>query len=323
MRLHLPTLLSTLLAGSLLQYAAVSIPLRSDGPRSRGLDIAGKEVFNNWTLIDVPIAGRAAERQYEDELPGDSDDTDVNLEEEAKHLSWRRAVDIGRRNIAKLDNPQPTIPKRGYEPYTMFYQDDMVDEDDCGQGQGDDDDYMTMGDTGFYPEPMLRIWGIPSVDQLIISKLIYSKEHDLNPPDQQIRTGEIMLQVWDKLARKHDKRAAEDNGVEVVYHTYNELEWIVRSRIVNEATQKILRLAAKRLKGEDYKNTLIRVTREDNPEESNALSGTPNCRGVYLSLANHDLGRFRDRRVSELLIWKGFGLRDLIAMKIERLPAAA
>ncbi|KAJ0420823.1 hypothetical protein BJY00DRAFT_312750 [Aspergillus carlsbadensis] len=391
MRFHLPTLFSTLLAGSLLHHAAVSVPLRPDGPQSKGLDIAGKELFNNWTVIEVPIAGRAEKRQFEDELPGDSDDTDVNLEVEAEHLSWSDAVEDGIRNIAKLDNPQGIIPTRGYEPYTMFYQDDRIgtpntaqgdegapedQQDDCdddeddpedGQDVTEDDqdgpedvqadsgenpktgDVIPLSQTGTYPGPLLEALTIESMETIVRGVDIYSKEqggkkwddqdaylssaflpekkvifvtwsyknNDHNPAEQKIQANEIMLQLWDELADEHDNELAGGAGPNVVSQTRDQLEWVVQSHIINKGTQKILRLAAKRLQGEDYKRTWIRVTREDNPEEFNALSGTENCKGLYPSLANHDSGRFRNRRVREMWIWKGFRLEDFILMKVE------
>jgi hypothetical protein len=316
-------------------------------------------LVHNWTVIDVPVSRTLTKRQNDDVLPGDEDDPEVDLAEEAKYLSWRDAVEIGIRNIAKLDTPQGA-PSHTAD-YNRFYQDDRVDldgpseeggEDDCGDNQDDtedvDDDYIEMAETGFYPQQLLDVFGIPSSDEKFTRKEIYSKEqggmaveiqepfatngflpnykvifalsnyleHDHNPPDQRIPPNEVILQVWDELADAYDRKQAT-TGAAVVLQTRDELEWIVRTFVINKDTLKIMRLAAKRVAGTDYRAKLVRVTRVDNPEEFHALSGTPNCKGVYPTLADHDGGRFRGRRVTEMLVWRAGGLENYIAMKIE------
>ncbi|KAL3458319.1 hypothetical protein BJX64DRAFT_292241 [Aspergillus heterothallicus] len=350
MRLHLPTLFSTLLAGSFLHHAAVSIPLRSDGLQSQALDIGAREVVNNWTVIDIPVPAKLPKRQQDydpdDVLPGDESDEDVDLNYEAKLLKWNQAVQDGLRNIAKLENPPQNIPTRGYEPYHNFYQDERVGETDNGCDDPEDDSENgppAMSGTGFYPQPMLSVMGIPSDQVEFEPEELYSKvqvgenleaqspvtinaymfeynaivtlyayrENDHNPAHQQIQPNELMLQQWDEFASRYD----EEHGAT---DTLNKLEWIVQAHIINPHTQKILRLAAGKAMPGNYKNTLLRVTREEHPDIFHALSGTPNCKGIYPSLANHASGRFQNKRVTEMLIWKGFGLKDLIAMRIER-----
>ncbi|ODM20704.1 hypothetical protein SI65_03757 [Aspergillus cristatus] len=122
------------------------------------------------------------------------------------------------------------------------------------------------------------------------------KQHDHNNANDRLPPAEIMLQVWDEMAG-----AKKDD-----------LKWIVRSHAVNGETQGIIKESVKRCK----ENELLQVSPDCDAEVFEALSGTPNCKGIYPTLAYHQ--GTRNWRVTDLHIWDQSGSNFFIAMKIGR-----
>ncbi|RDW81609.1 uncharacterized protein DSM5745_05166 [Aspergillus mulundensis] len=144
--------------------------------------------------------------------------------------------------------------------------------------------------------PILNLRLIDQVRQLLVPISQFR-------PDQadKLPSAEIMMQVRDEIAGPGRK-----DGV----------KWIVRSHIVNEGTIAIMQEAKTKYGWQD--KSAVRVTKESNMEAFEALSGTPNCKGIYPTLATHDLRRTGSWRVTELLVWIGGTPYNYIAMEIEQ-----
>lgn len=84
------------------------------------------------------------------------------------------------------------------------------------------------------------------------------------------------------------------------------------SHIVNERTQGIVKEALKKLGSGEKK--LAQVTQDCDKEVSQALSGTPSCKGMYPTLAFHK--GTQNKRVTDLYVWAEGGQNYFIAMKI-------
>ncbi|KAL2860987.1 uncharacterized protein BJX67DRAFT_386145 [Aspergillus lucknowensis] len=314
MRLSIGTLLSALLAGSLLHPGAVSTPLKQGTAPGEVFDNALGDTTDHPTPSNFSIPGTLTSRQ-----------------EEKKLLTWEEAVEIGKRNIAKLDNAGDDT---GCDEVIPSYAENYVERG----GKYGSKDFLTrelkISALGYFPEKVLNVVGVSDKSEKITDKSIFSKEQedgvqqkDRRPvsqnaflPDKgiifarsnflkndhtpeekgRIMPGEIMMQVWDELAGS--KR--------------DDLQWIVRVHVANEDSANIIRMAREKVGGS--MRDLVRITRQDHQEEFEALAGTPNCRGVYPTLATHDFGRLKDRRVTEIVLWEEGGQFNFILMKIER-----
>lgn len=122
------------------------------------------------------------------------------------------------------------------------------------------------------------------------------KAHDLNDEKDQLSASELMMQVWDEVAGSKK----------------DDLKWVVRSHIVNEGTQSIISEALKKLSSGEKQ--LTQVTQDCDKEVFQALSGTPNCKGMYPTLAFHE--GTQNKRVTDLYVWDEGGQNYFIAMKI-------
>ncbi|KAL3444822.1 hypothetical protein BJX65DRAFT_310412 [Aspergillus insuetus] len=314
---YLRTLISTLLGGSLLHHVAISAPLGNVDSKTLNLEPGWNDTIGYSNTVDLHETGEFTKRQ-------------------AGPLTWDQAIEIGKRNMAKLDEAEIGEDQECAEPI-LPYTDNYV-----GGGEdpkiGPPGRFLTrerkINHVGYFPLPLLNVMGIQKTNEMFNEKSIFSRvqkdsenrnnhrpvsqngimakkgvifalsnsrDEDGNPRERQLAPGEIMMQVWDELAGSD-----QDN-----------LKWILRSHIVNPDTKNILDAAREGL-GAAERN-LVRVTRADNPEIFEALSGTPNCRGVYPTLATHDFGRLRDRRVTELVFWVEGSQNSFIAMKIDRL----
>lgn len=122
------------------------------------------------------------------------------------------------------------------------------------------------------------------------------KEQDLNNMDVQIPASELMMQVWDDVAGSKK----------------GDVKWVVRSHILNEGTQSIIKEALQKLNAGEKQ--LTQVTQDCDREVFQALSGTPNCKGMYPTLASHR--GTQNKRVTDLYVyWEGTH-NFFIAMKI-------
>lgn len=214
-------------------------------------------------------------------------DSTTTTANSAPPLTWDDAIATGKRNIAKLENP----PEESVNstPWRQNYKEDTGKFPTKQQ---------KVTDTGYYPAVLLDLLKVTKTtlctrmsilskegerpgqggvsqncfipDNGIILALSNFKENDYNPKDKKLRSGELMIQAWGELAG--DKKT--------------DLQWIVRSHIVNDDTKAIIRQASTKL-GKKEK-MLIRVSPDDkDPSIFEALSGTPNARGTYPTLANH------------------------------------
>lgn len=82
------------------------------------------------------------------------------------------------------------------------------------------------------------------------------KAHDLNEEKDQLPASEPMLQVWDEVAGSKK----------------DDLEWVVRSHVVNKGTQSVISEALKKLSSGEKQ--LTHVTQDCDKEVFQALSGT-------------------------------------------------
>ena len=105
-----------------------------------------------------------------------------------------------------------------------------------------------------------------------------------------------MLQDWDGVAGSKK----------------GDLQWVVRSHIINEGTQNTRTAALQKLRSKERE--LVHVTQDCNKEVFQALSGTPNCKGIYPILAYHEGPR--NKMVTDLYAWKEGAQNNFIAMKI-------
>ncbi|KAL4804537.1 hypothetical protein BDV18DRAFT_162297 [Aspergillus unguis] len=318
MRFHLPAILSSLLAGSLL-HQGLSIPLTTSDQLLR-LDYSEylclyhslpKTLGIGPRLLDLPnyVAPKHIKRD---------------------RLSWDEAVTTGKRNIAKLETEsEEDYCADQFPSYTENYErGEQNSERGYTKFHTRDVPVTQLKKEAYWPNPFLQGIGIADEDQAImawvfaknypnkkrpkaVSQNAYMpqkgiilamsnwKMEDTNAEDDKIPSGEIMMQVWDEFAGL-DKRDG--------------LRWIIRSHLHNADTRAIIEKAR-----EKYgwgKRTVISVRRSSDPEAFEALSGTPNCRGVYATLASHDAGRTASWRISELLVWEE-GPNSFIAMKVE------
>ncbi|KAL3455325.1 hypothetical protein BJX64DRAFT_295143 [Aspergillus heterothallicus] len=306
MRFHLPTVFSALLAGSLLHNAAISAPLPPGDTQLEALDSSINSTIGHATVISPPLLPvRHTKRQGEP-------------------LAWEQAVETGRRNIGKLEDAEDTGCEDEIPSYTEHYV-------EGGQGIGTAT-YRTQEKnifSDYWPLPVLESVGIKKTDKVTVKSIFSIKQklesrfqqkpvsqnafrpdlgvifalsnfaaEDHNAPEDRLHPGELMLQAWDELA-------GSLNGG---------LAWIVRSHIANEDTLAIIKEARGRVGAREEE--IFRITPAENPEEFQALSGTPNCRGIYPTLATHG-PETMDKRVTELLVWDRGALYSFILMKIE------
>ncbi|KAL4879755.1 hypothetical protein BJY04DRAFT_219841 [Aspergillus karnatakaensis] len=307
MRLHLPTLLSSLLARSLLYQTAVSLPLEEVNLKPFSLEAELADIFSTWGLQPTDPSFLLTRRQSE-------------------AITWEQALNVGRRNIAKLEDPDSDCPEE-IPPYTSHYIE--------GGGLIGPPSYATstgpLPKTLYWPAEFLEAIDVSSTSDAMTVKAVFSQEYtgrpknarpvtqngfirekgvifalsnyrsmDKNGPRDQLQPGEIMMQVWDEIAGPGG---------------HDQLKWIVRSHITRVQTMDLIRQAPERV-GFNQRE-VVRITRSDNSEVFEALSGSENCKGVYPTLATHAYPRFADKRVTELVLWDENSSYSFIAMKIE------
>ncbi|KAF9885857.1 hypothetical protein FE257_012329 [Aspergillus nanangensis] len=212
MRPHLSTIISSLLAGSLLHHVVVSIPLTASDHQVRAVDLSLENIRSSLTVSGVPIAAEFAKR------------------DDKKLMTWNEAVARGRRNIEKLENPEvpddddceETIPSYTvhYEPgnsdntvrnfYTqelqvfkrnawpMEFLNTFGVEDDEGKLPVISIFSKQHRKTRFQAKPVSQNGFM--VDRGVMLALSNSVKEDTNPADDRMPPTEIAMQVWDQVA---------------------------------------------------------------------------------------------------------------------------
>ncbi|BCR85809.1 uncharacterized protein ACHE_21267S [Aspergillus chevalieri] len=299
MRFNIPALLTSLAAGLLINQAGAA-PIQ---------DIQNTDLRNSSSSLplynfDLPYDKALQDGLVKRKPPSNND-----------QLSWSDAILTGKRNIAKLENPGTST---NYANYKTHYHE--------GGGRHATKELQFGSDNGYWPPAVLDLLGLTKEDKyqsvsifsndqikkhnlqrpvaqngyipshgLILAKSNF-KNQDHNEVKNQLPPAEIMLQVWDELAgNKKD-----------------DLHWIVRSNIVNEGTKSIIDEAYQRLGKSDKQ--MVKVTQAEHLEVFQALSGTPNCKGIYPTFANH--GNTQGKEVTALWIYKEPG-QYFIAMEME------
>ena len=227
-------------------------------------------------------------------------------------ITWDDAVAMGKKMIALLNSPP--AEDRNYAAWTDHYR---------------ASEKQVKFSAAYWPSSLLKLLGVTTTtkyqdkkifsktdsptprtqkavsqcgflpDQGIILAESNFKDQDFNPENEQLSTGQLMLQNWIQEAGTKSE----------------DLKWIVRSHIVNVGTKDIIEEAlAKINQGE---KDLAHFTENEHPEIFQALSGTVNCRGVYPMLANN-YHRMGGLTVTDLYAYYEGSQNYFIAMKIEK-----
>lgn len=226
-------------------------------------------------------------------------------------------MSTGKRNIAKLANHGTPTKYASFKEH--YHEGDL-------EGNGKYKRKEKAMSQEYWPESVLKELGVEKTDKYISISVFSNKQlsanmkvqkpvgqngyiadkgiilaqsnfknQDYNHANEQLPPAETMLQVWDEVAGNKK----------------SDLNWIVRSHIVNEGTRGIINEAFTKLKKDD--KDLLHVTEAENLEIFEALSGTPNCKGVYPTLANHESAT--STSVTDLYVSKESG-QYFILMKL-------
>lgn len=224
---------------------------------------------------------------------------------------------IGKRNIAKLTNHGE--PKK-YASFKEHYHEGDL------EGNGRFKRHEKAMSQEFWPESVLKELGLEKTskytsfpvfsnkqasdnmrvqrpvvqngymaDKGIILAQSNFKKNDHNPENEKLPPAETMLQAWDEVAGNKK----------------SDLTWVVRSHIINDGTRDIINEAFTKLKKDE--KDLLHITEAEHLDIFEALSGTPNCKGIYPTLANHE--STTSTKVTDLYVSKESG-QYFILMKL-------
>ncbi|KAJ5579769.1 uncharacterized protein N7459_005754 [Penicillium hispanicum] len=295
MRCYIPSVLASLAATSLLSEVFVA---------SHAIPVTGTQEHKaqKYALLSAP---------------NDSENSTRAGTIQRRALSWEAAVAKGREKIALLDPDQDPQHTR----YTVHYNTGPEQVQEFGvPAKYANTDPVAVSSFGYWPDGVLETMSI-NKDLKCPVKDIFSKEqagtkpkfqkpvssnayctaesilfansnfrtNDKNPDADQLRSTEIMMQVW-------SQRAGDARG---------NLEWIVRSHIANTDTQGIIKEVYART--DDAEETkMLQITAAEQQEEFEALAGTPNCKGVFDALRDH-YHEFGGLKITEFHIYSPGG----------------